>query len=63
MNRQALNSSIKDGHGLMDYMKTWSLKSYLGLQMVHDSIITCPIVTEVVKIEKIVKGYRQQELT
>lgn len=47
----------------MDYMKTWSLKSYLGLQMVHDSIITCPIVTEVVKIEKIVKGYRQQELT
>lgn len=47
----------------MYYMKNWSLKSYLGLQMVHDSIITSPIVTEVVKTEKIVKGYRQQELT
>lgn len=63
MNRQASNSSVKDGHGLMDYIKNWSLKRYLGLQMVHDSIITSPIVTGVVKIEKIVKGYRQQELT
>lgn len=63
MNRQASNLSVEDWHGLQDYTKNWGLKSYLGLQMVHDSIITSPIVTEVVKIEKIVKGYRQQELT